>query len=283
MRLATPGCYPSVIALLPQKPGGALEFERPSDAHVLRDGPKGTPRESALAADPRAVYRPLTGDYFVMYQTGWNSTRRTTLSSTKTPSNIKSWRRFPKSMFDVDDCGTAIFFPEDHDPRVPLSDKRTFGIATFGTLRGGNLSLVSSDADMLNWTDHGVLLHTRTDKWDNVTLSTGPPPASLSDGSWLLLYNVDNLWPVSHPKPLPAYGRCALGYAIVDKTLTKVLARSEVPLVEAAYPWELHGTTPKVVYTDGMRNMGNDTFIVFAGGADTVVEAFEIKVDINNK
>ena len=280
VRLSTPGCYPSVIALIPQKPGSALEFETPSDAHILRDGPPGTPRETALAADPRAIHRPLTGDYFVMYQTGWNRTRRTTISSTKTPSNISSWRRFPKSMFDTDDCGTALFFPEDNDNSIPLGDKRVFAIATFGTLRGGNLSLVSSDAAMLNWTDHGVLLSTRADKWDNATLSSGPPPVRLSDGSWLMLYNVDNLWPVAHPKPLPPYGRCALGYAIFDATFSKVLSRSEVPLIKAEYPWELEGTTKKVVYTDGIQKVGKDRFIVFAGAADTVVEAFEIKVDL---
>ena len=34
------------------------------------------------------------------------------------------------------------------------------------------------------------------------------------------------------------------------------------------------------VYTDGVRALGNDTFIVYAGGADQVVEAVKIKVAI---
>jgi len=282
VRLSTPGCYPSVIAMLPMVPGSNYEFETPSDEHVLKDGPKGTPRESALAADPRAVFRPLTNEYFVFYQTAWEG-RRTTISSTRTPSNISSWKRFPKSMFDEDDCGTAVFFPEDDIESIPLAERRPHAVATFGTLRGGNLSLVSSDASMLNWTNHGVILSTRPDHWDNATLSTGPPPEKLSDGSWLVLYNVDNLWPVSHPRPLPPYGRCALGWAIFDKQFANVLARSEEPLVYAQYKWELRGSTNKVVYTDGMRRVGEEhenRFVVFAGGADTVVEAIEIQIDI---
>jgi hypothetical protein len=56
----------------------------------------------------------------------------------------------------------------------------------------------------------------------------------LKDGNWLILYNVDNLWPVSNPAPLPAFGRCALGWAIVDaRNLTNVLARADAPLVFA--------------------------------------------------
>ena len=56
----------------------------------------------------------------------------------------------------------------------------------------------------------------------------------LSDGNWLLLYDVDNLWPVQDPQPLPAWGRCALGWAVLDqRNLTRVLARAEEPLVHA--------------------------------------------------
>ena len=106
----------------------------------------------------------------------------------------------------INDCGTALWFPDDvHTDGVHAG--RAHAVATFGELRGGNISLVSS-TDLENWEDHGPLLQTRPDKWDNATLSSGPAPVRLSDGSWLLLYNVDNLWPVDNPKPLPAFGRC---------------------------------------------------------------------------
>ena len=83
-------------------------------------------------------------------------------------------------------------------------------------------------------------------------------------------------------QPFPYYGRCALGYVILDQNnITNVLARSEEPLVYAELPWELNGTTPVVVYTDGIRPIGNDEFIIYSGGGDTVIEGFSIKVNID--
>ena len=97
-----------------------------------------------------------------------------------------------------------------------------------------------------------------------------------------MLYNVDTLWPTDKPKPLPAYGRCALGWAVLDKTdLKRVLARSEEPLVSATLPWELDGYTKLVVYSDGLKpEEGRDVFTIFAGGGDSVIEAFRIHVQI---
>jgi hypothetical protein len=87
------------------------------------------------------------------------------------------------------DSGTALWFPFDETFPIPMSAPDTvseiapktgamqyggddiFAVATFGELRGGDLSLVSS-RDMVHWTDRGVFLRTRPDHWDNATLST---------------------------------------------------------------------------------------------------------------
>ena len=104
-------------------------------------------------------------------------------------------------------------------------------------------------------------------------------PAQLGDGNWLLLYDIDNLWPVDKPKLLPSWGRCALGWAILDgKNLTNVLARAAEPLVHAELPWEKTGATDEVVYSEGIKPLGDDNFIAYAGGGDRVVEAFSIQV-----
>ena len=180
---------------------------------------------------------------------------------------------------DVNDCGTVLWFPYDKPvPKQSLHRPRAYAIATFGELRGGNLSLVSS-ADLVTWRNEGVFLKTRPGYWDNATLSSGPAPVRLRDGNWLLLYDVDNLWPVDNPKPFPYFGRCALGWAILDgKNITNVLARADKPLVYAQLPWEVHGFTPLVVYTMGIKPLGDDTFTVYAGAGDRVVEAFRIRV-----
>ena len=83
----------------------------------------------------------------------------------------------------------------DEEAIVSVSEARDDKRWTFGELRGGNLSLVSS-RDLVSWRDEGVILATRSGHWDNATLSTGPSPVRLSDGNWLLFYDIDNLWPV---------------------------------------------------------------------------------------
>ena len=173
----------------------------------------------------------------------------------------------------ANDCGTAVFFPD------ASSSTKAYAVATFGELRGANLSLVSSD-DLASWTYERPLLETRPDSWDDATLSAGPAPQRLSDGSWLLLYNVDQLWPVDDPAPLPWFGRCALGWAILDGDDFSVLARAPEPLVYAALPWELAGFTDRVVYSDGVKPEGGDVFTVYAGAGDAVVEAFRIRVAV---
>ena len=92
------------------------------------------------------------------------------------------------------DCGTSLWFAGDSADGKTAGEK-VYAVATFGELRGGNLSLVSS-RDLVRWQDEGVILATRSGHWDNATLSTGPSPVRLSDGNWLLFYDIDNLWPV---------------------------------------------------------------------------------------
>ena len=144
------------------------------------------------------------------------------------------------------DSGTSLWFPYDHN--VDGKVKLVYAIATFGELRGGNLSLVSS-TDMSHWTFEKVILKSRTGKWDDGAMSVGPSPQRLSDGNWLVLYDIDRLFPVRDPKPLPKFGRCALGWFILDQhNLTNVLARADVPLVAPELPWERKGYTDMVVY-----------------------------------
>jgi hypothetical protein len=107
------------------------------------------------------------------------------------------------------DCGTSLWFandatrpstePDGSQSAAVVTTVVAFAVATFGELRGGNLSLVS-------------------------------------------------------------WGRCALGWAILDqRNLTRVLARAPEPLVRAELEWEVKGATAMVVYSEGIKPEGNDT------------------------
>ena len=98
------------------------------------------------------------------------------------------------------------------------------------------------------------------------------------------IYNIDTGFPYK-----PNYlGRCAIGWAILDRDdPTKIVARSEDALLTATMAWETcpegKGRVcqePMVVFSTGMKPLGNDEFLVLYGAADTDVGAAKIKVDI---
>ena len=248
----------------------------------------------APSLDPRATFRALTNRSYLTYQCnvahGGKLLRKTFVASTLTPENPSSWRDQPHPMFpgDGQDCGTCVWFPEDGAGRRRRSNAGdspppAYALATMGGLRGGNITLMKSTDNLSTWSavGNGDLLSTRPGHWDDRTLSSAACPKRLSDGNWLVLYNVDNKWPVDAPKPIPAYGRCALGWAILSKhNVSVVLARAEAPLLFASEPYDTSpaGGAPSV-YTDGLReDEGTDAFIVYAGGQDQVVEAVRIQV-----
>ena len=69
---------------------------------------------------------------------------------------------------------------------------------------------------------------------------------------------------------------------------SKVVARGAEPLLTATLTFEMHGSantannsgTPNVVFADGLRPMGADSFMVIFGAADTDVGAALIQVTI---
>lgn len=101
----------------------------------------------------------------------------------------------------------------------------------------------------------------RKDCWDDWVRGAGPPPIKTKDG-WLLLYHaMDNNDP----------GRYKLGAIILDfKDPSKVLYRSENPLLEPDESYENEGFKAGVVYACGAVVISNRLFIYY-GGADTVI------------
>lgn len=101
----------------------------------------------------------------------------------------------------------------------------------------------------------------RRNCWDSWIRGAGPPPLKTKDG-WLLLYHaMDNRDP----------GRYKLGAMILDfKDPSRVLYRSEKPILEPDKRYENEGFKAGVVYTCGAVIVGNQLFIYY-GGADTVV------------
>lgn len=96
--------------------------------------------------------------------------------------------------------------------------------------------------------------------WDNWVRGAGPPPMRISDG-WLLLY---------HAMDKRDPGKYKLGAMILDADdPTRILYRSNKPLLEPIEDYENSGFKPGVIYCCGAF-IKEDELYIYYGGADTV-------------
>jgi len=106
----------------------------------------------------------------------------------------------------------------------------------------------------------------------------------LSDGNYLFLYNSARS---GYTSPKPGYDlQYNVGWAILDgKDPTKIIARCDEPILTPTLAWETGkppflGLTPNVVFVEGWRAVGVDTFMIFYGAADSVIGVALVKVTV---
>lgn len=109
----------------------------------------------------------------------------------------------------------------------------------------------------------------KTRNWDSWFRGVGPAPIKIKEG-WLILYHA-----MDHKNP----DRYKLGALILDeKDLTKVLYRSEGPILEPEEEYENNGHKWGVVYSCGAVVRSGRLFVYY-GGADTVVCVASIELN----
>ena len=105
--------------------------------------------------------------------------------------------------------------------------------------------------------------------WDSRKVGAGPPPIKTKDG-WLLIYHA-----VGERDP----GRYKMGMMLLDlKDPTRVLARSEEPILEPQVWYENEGWKAGVIYPCGAVVI-KDRLLVYYGGADKVTCVASAKLD----
>ena len=107
--------------------------------------------------------------------------------------------------------------------------------------------------------ERGVYIWPREGRWDSERVGAGAPPIKTPYG-WLLFYHG-----VNHDLVY------RLGILLADLTdPSKVLIRSDDPLLEPQKSYERKGQTSDVVFTCGAVEWGNH-FLVYYGAADSVI------------
>ncbi|MDP3313576.1 glycoside hydrolase family 130 protein [Lutibacter sp.] len=174
----------------------------------------------------------------------------------------KDWKSFEKSgmIFSPHNKDCAIFeekingmFYALHRPSSPEL--------------GGNYIWLAQSPDGVHWGNHKCIAKTREGKFDSKRLGAGASPIKTEKG-WLEIYH-----------GATAKHRYCLGALLLDlNDPSKVIARSEEPIMEPIADYEQTGFFGNVVFTNGHYVKG-DTITMYYGASDEFVcsASFSIK------
>jgi predicted GH43/DUF377 family glycosyl hydrolase len=235
-------------------------------------------------ADPRVAYRAATGEFFFTYDNCTQNCfpRRTgMLSTTKDPFDPSGWTfRGPLLGPSAPYSGGTSLLLRDAPPHYAfVGDSDTANAINLATSMDGYTWV-------LNTSSKAPWMQGRPGQWDASGVASGPQPERLSTGDYLFVYNIDTGFPYK-PSPL---GRCSVGWAILDGSdPSRIIARADSPLLTPVLPWETCGgeankgpypkcQEPLVVFSTGMKPLGNDQFLILYGAADSVVGAARVAV-----
>jgi len=190
--------------------------------------------------DPRITF--IDGWYYMLYTAYSPKGTRVSMARTK---NFITWERFGVVLPDIDNKDAALF-PEKIGGKYVMLHRIP-----------PDIWLAFSD-DLREWGDFVKIASPRKGMWDDLKIGAAAPPLKTEYG-WLLLYHG------VQKSEKPIY---RLGFMLLDlEDPTKVLKRSEEPILEPELPWEKFGGVPNVVFSDAMVEVGDEYFIYY-GAAD---------------
>ncbi len=220
--------------------------------HFLRlDKPVFSPAndfETKGCEDPRLT--KIGDEYYMLYTAYSKKGVRVSMAST---TNFIIWKRYGVILPDQDDKDAALF-PEKFKGRYMLYHRIEPDI------------WVSFSDDLIHWSDHKSIMKPRKGYWDSLKIGIGAPPIKTPHG-WLMLY---------HGVDQDMVYR--LGFALFDlNDPTKLVKRSQEPILEPEEDFERFGQVPNVVFSDAMIRYKDDYFVYY-GGADNCIALATIPV-----
>jgi predicted GH43/DUF377 family glycosyl hydrolase len=132
---------------------------------------------------------------------------------------------------------------------------------------GGNYIWLAESPDAVHWGNHKCIAKTREGKFDSKRLGAGAPPIKTEKG-WLDIYH-----------GATEKNRYCLGAILLDlEDPSKVIARSEEPIMQPTATYELKGFFGEVIFTNG-HQVVEDQINMYYGAADEFVglATFSIK------
>jgi predicted GH43/DUF377 family glycosyl hydrolase len=132
---------------------------------------------------------------------------------------------------------------------------------------GGNYIWLAESPDRLHWGNHKCIAVTREGMWDEARVGAGAAPIKTPEG-WLEIYH-----------GATNEHRYCLGALLLDlNDPSKVLARSEHPVMEPTAPYEQTGFFGNVVFTNG-HYVDGDTIYMYYGASDEVICGAKLSIE----
>lgn len=124
---------------------------------------------------------------------------------------------------------------------------------------GGNYIWIAQSPDLRHWGNHRCVARTRPGRWDSARIGAGCAPIR-TDHGWLMIYHGAD----------EAHRYC-LGAMLLDaEDPSKVLARSDRPILEPEAPYEQTGFFGNVVFSNG-QIVDGDRIALYYGASDEVI------------
>jgi beta-1,2-mannobiose phosphorylase / 1,2-beta-oligomannan phosphorylase len=132
---------------------------------------------------------------------------------------------------------------------------------------GGNYIWLSESPDLVHWGNHKCIATTRPLMWDSARIGAGASPVKTKEG-WLIIYHGAD-----------KSNRYCLGAMLLDlKDPSKVIARSEHPIMEPEMEYEKTGFFGNVIFTNG-HIVNNDIITMYYGASDEVICGARLSVE----
>jgi len=173
----------------------------------------------------------------------------------------KDWKRFERRgmIFPPHNKDCAIFDEKMNNRYYALPRPSSPEL-------GGNYIWLAASPDLLHWGNHKCLATTRENSWDSARIGAGAAPLRTSEG-WLEIYHG-----ATHDN------RYCLGALLLDiNDPSRVIARSEQPIMEPVADYEKTGFFGNVVFTNGQL-LTDDTLTIYYGASDEVICLAEFSV-----
>jgi beta-1,2-mannobiose phosphorylase / 1,2-beta-oligomannan phosphorylase len=126
---------------------------------------------------------------------------------------------------------------------------------------GGNYIWLCSSPDGIHWGNHQCIIKTRKGLWDSARVGAGAAPIKTEKG-WLEIYHGAN----------EKHQYCLGAFLMDINDPSKVIARTEEPIMVPTATYETSGFFGNVVFTNGhIVESDGDTITVYYGASDEFV------------